>query len=67
MRQGVLDAARSLPADSLEAIVLECTHLISFRSDIQKALGVPVFDLGTLIEFYVAGFRLKEFQSQFIQ
>jgi Asp/Glu/hydantoin racemase len=66
MRQGVVDAALSLPRKNLGAIVLECTNLISFRIDIQKALKVPVFDLVTLIEFYVSGLRLKNFQSQFM-
>lgn len=66
MRQGVVDAALTLKADDLGAVVLECTNLISFRSDIQKALRVPVFDLVSLIEFYVSGFRLNDFQTGLI-
>ena len=67
MRQGVMDAAVSLSGKSLGAIVLECTNLISYRIDIQKKLKLPVFDLVTLIEFYVSGFIPRNFQSQFIR
>lgn len=66
MRQGVVDAALSLDGSHLGAVVLECTNLISFRRDIQKALNTPVFDLVTLIEFYVSGFELQHFNSRFI-
>jgi hypothetical protein len=67
MRQGVVDAALSLKRKDIGAVVLECTNLISFRMDIQKALRVPVFDLVSLIEFYVSGFGIRKFQSQFIR
>jgi aspartate/glutamate racemase len=67
MRQGALDAALSLSDKNLGAIVLECTNLISFRIDIQQALKVPVFDLVTLIEFFISGFIPRNFQSQFIR
>lgn len=66
MRQGVLDAVISLPRKYLGAIVLECTNLISFRSDIQKTMGVPVFDFVTVIEFYVSALRFHPFHSWFI-
>lgn len=66
MRQGVVDAALNLSSENLGAIVLECTNLISFRIDIQKKLNMPVFDLVTLIEFFISGFRPRIFQSQFI-
>lgn len=67
MRKGVVEAALSLSHQNLGAIVLECTNLISYRIDIQKALRVPVFDLVTLIEFFVSGLRLQNFGSQFIR
>ena len=67
MRQGAVDAALSLPGESTGAVVLECTNLISFRLDIQQALKVPVFDLVTLIEFFISGFIPRSFQSQFIR
>ncbi len=67
MRQDVVDAALCQPRKNLGAIVLECTNLISFKTDIQKQLKVPVFDLVTLIEFYVSSIKAKNFQSQFIK
>ncbi len=67
MRQGVVDAAKSLSSKNLGAVVLECTNLISYRIDIQKELKVPVFDLVTVIEFFISGFRFQNFQSQFIR
>lgn len=67
MRQGVLDAAACLPPEKTGAVVLECTNLISFRIDVQKALKVPVFDLVSLIEFYVSGLIPRQFQSRFLR
>ena len=66
MREELMDTATSLLNEDLGAIVLECTNLIPFRIDLQNILKVPVFDLVTLIEFYVSGFRSRIFQSQFI-
>lgn len=66
MRLDVLDAASKLIDQNLGAVILECTNLISFRYDIRKFLKVPVFDLVTLIDMYVAGLRAQKFQSAFI-
>ncbi len=52
---------------NIGAIVLECTNLISFRSVIQYRLKVPVFDLVSYIEFFISGFALREFNSQYIR
>lgn len=66
MRQGVKDSAATLIGKNIGAVVLECTNLISYREDVQKLLGVPVFDLVSLIEFYVSGLSIRNFQSRFI-
>ena len=66
MRQDVIDSARTLLGKNIGAVVLECTNLISFRTDIQKILGVPVFDLVALIELYVTGLSVRGFHSRFI-
>ncbi len=66
MRQSVVEAAAVLDRKNLGAVVLECTNLISYRTDIQKLLNVPVFDLVTMIEFYVSGLRLHDFQSHYL-
>jgi hypothetical protein len=66
MRQDVIACATTLVGKNLGAVVLECTNLISYKIDIQKVLGIPVFDLASLIEFYISGLRLRTYHSQFI-
>jgi len=65
MRCDAVQAAMALSGKNLGAVVLECTNLISFRMDIQKVLKVPVFDLVSLIEFFVSGLKTKPFQTCF--
>jgi len=64
MRQGVLDVAGGLAGEPLGAVVLECTNLVTFRSDVQRLLGVPVFDMVSLIEFFAGGYAQREFSSR---
>ncbi|THB77124.1 MAG: hypothetical protein D3926_16160 [Desulfobacteraceae bacterium] len=66
MRSGVIQAAEALKDQNIGAVVLECTNLISFKTDIQGCLRLPVFDLTSLIEFYAAGFMRQAFTSRFI-
>jgi hypothetical protein len=68
MQAGVLTAAEDLfrSGETIGAVVLECTNLISFRSDIQQQFNVPVFDMVTLIEFFADGYMLRDFGSEFI-
>ena len=67
MGQGVVRAARELAGPGLGAVVLECTNLISFRTEVQETLRVPVFDLVSLIEFYAGGMMPRRFSSGFIR
>jgi aspartate/glutamate racemase len=66
MREGVLQAAKGFLDEPVGAVVLECTNLVTFRSDIQRLLKVPVFDAVSLIEFFAEGYRLRHFASQYI-
>ncbi len=66
MQRGVLEAARGIAGEPLGAVVLECTNLATFRSDVQGLLGVPVFDMVSLIEFFADGYRLRNFSSRFL-
>ncbi len=65
MGQGVLEAAQSLAGEPLGAVVLECTNLVTFRSDVQRLLGAPVFDMVSLIEFFAGGYMAREFSSRY--
>ncbi len=67
MRQGVLEAAEGFSDESVGAVVLECTNLISFRADIQALLGVPVFDMVSLIELFAGAYRLRRFEHPFLE
>jgi len=68
MQTGVLTAAEDLfrSGETIGAVVLECTNLITFRSDIQHHINVPVFDLVSLIEFFADGYRFRDFTSRYL-
>jgi aspartate/glutamate racemase len=68
LKSGVLTAAEALfkSGEAIGAILLECTNLVSFRSDIQKQFNVPVFDMVSLIEFFAVGYRLHAFESAYL-
>jgi hypothetical protein len=68
MQAGVLTAAEDLfrSGHAIGAVVLECTNLITFRSDIQRQFNVPVFDLVSLIELFADGYRYRNFVSRYI-
>ena len=58
-RQDVLDAGRDLLRRHPEvgAIVLECTNMPPYAAAMQAALGVPVFDIYSLVAWFHAGLR----------
>ena len=68
MQTGVLTAAEDLfrSGQTIGAVVLECTNLITFRSDIQQEFNVPVFDLVSLMEFFADGYQIRNFASRYI-
>jgi len=68
MQAGVLSAAEDLfrSGETIGAVVLECTNLITFRSDIQQQFNVPVFDLVSLIEFFADGYCFRNFASRYL-
>jgi len=68
MQAGVLTAAEDLfrSGETIGAVVLECTNLITFRSDIQQQFNVPVFDLVSLLEFFADGYRIRNFTSRYL-
>ncbi len=46
----------------LGAIVLECTNMVPYASDIQKATGLPVFSIYNLITWFQAGLNPPQFR-----
>jgi Asp/Glu/hydantoin racemase len=59
----VLDAARGLVArhPDIGAIVLECTNMPPYAHAIQAALGIPVYDIYSLITWLHTGLRPRDF------
>lgn len=68
LRAGTVEAAARLTAGSrpIGAIVLECSNLAAFRSDVQQAIGVPVFDMVSLIESFADGYRQRTFAFPYV-
>jgi hypothetical protein len=50
----------------IDLAVLECPSLITFRGEIQQALGVPVFDIVNLVELFASAYRLRPFPAAYI-
>jgi Asp/Glu/hydantoin racemase len=59
----ILDAGRQLMAadPSVGAIVLECTNMPPYARALRDALGLPVFDIYSLITWFHAGLRPRDF------
>lgn len=61
--QDILDAGRALVARhrDISAIVLECTNMPPYASALREALGLPVFDVYTLINWLYTAIRPRRF------
>jgi Asp/Glu/hydantoin racemase len=61
--QDVLDAGRALLRTHPEigAIVLECTNMPPYAHALREALGVPIYDIYSLITWFHAGIRPRRF------
>jgi Asp/Glu/hydantoin racemase len=59
----ILDAGRSLMRrhPDVGAIVLECTNMPPYAHALREALGVPVYDIYSLITWLHAGIRPRDF------
>ena len=59
----ILDAGRQLVAahPSVGAIVLECTNMPPYARALRDALGLPVFDIFSLVSWFHAGLRPRDF------
>lgn len=61
--QDILDAGRELVQANPEigAIVLECTNMPPYAHALREALGLPVYDIYSLITWFHAGLRPRDF------
>lgn len=59
----ILEAARTLMRrhPDVGAIVLECTNMPPYAHAVREALGVPVYDIYSLITWLHAGIRPRAF------
>jgi hypothetical protein len=62
--QDILDAGRALVAAHPEvgAIVLECTNMPPYAAALREAVGLPVYDIYSMITWFQAGLRPRRFQ-----
>ena len=61
--QDILSAARRLTAENpdIGAIVLECTNMPPYAHAVRETLGIPVYDIYSLITWLHAGLRPRDF------
>ncbi|RXT54533.1 hypothetical protein B6S44_12890 [Bosea sp. Tri-44] len=62
--QDVVEAALRLVAEHPEvgAIVLECTNMPPYAAAVQAATGLPVYDIYSMITWFHAGLRPRDFR-----
>ncbi|CUH42003.1 aspartate/glutamate racemase family protein [Ruegeria atlantica] len=60
-----VDAALALQSQNpdLGSIVLECTNMCPYATDIQRATGLPVFSIVTLVSWFQAGLLPPRFHD----
>jgi len=63
LRREVLDVATAAcKADSsIGALVLECTNLTPYSADLRRALGLPIFDVVSLVHWFHRSLRPETF------
>jgi hypothetical protein len=61
--QDILDAGRALVSrhPDVGAIVLECTNMPPYAHALRVAIGLPVYDIYSLITWFHAGLRPRDF------
>ena len=59
----ILDAGKALVAQHKDvgAIVLECTNMPPYAAALREAVGLPVYDIYSMINWFHAGLRPRRF------
>jgi Asp/Glu/hydantoin racemase len=62
-REDIIEAGRTLVARHADigAIVLECTNMPPYAHALREAIGLPVFDIYSLIGWFHSGLRPRDF------
>ena len=62
-RLDILDAAADLVRghEGIGAIVLECTNMVPYASDVRKLTGLPVFSIYSFVTWFQAGLVPRKF------
>ncbi len=62
-QQDILDAGRELVArhPDVGAIVLECTNMPPYAAALREAIGLPVYDIYSMVSWFHAGLRPRRF------
>ncbi len=60
----IIDAGRRLVAASPDvgAIVLECTNMPPYAAALREAVGLPVYDIYSMVNWFYAGLRPRRFR-----
>lgn len=63
-REDIIDAGKTLAARHPEvgAIVLECTNMPPYAAALREAVGLPVYDIYSMINWFHAGLRPRVFE-----
>ena len=63
-RQDIIEAGRALVASHPEvgAIVLECTNMPPYAAALREAVGLPVYDIYSMVNWFHAGLRPRRFE-----
>jgi len=64
--QDIIDAGRALVSGAPEvgAIVLECTNMPPYAAALRRQLGLPVYDIYSMVNWFHAGLRPRAFSGQ---
>ncbi len=62
-RADIISAGRRLCAEhsDISALVLECSNMVPYASDVSDALGMPVFDFYSFVTWFQAGLNPRRF------
>lgn len=64
-REDIVEAGRRLVRENPDvgAIVLECTNMPPYAAALSKAVGLPVYDIYSMITWFHAGLRPRRFED----